>query len=266
VSKPGQPIDPATYSEEYFLTECDGYAEYLAGGGSLLTRRLQALWKFLCVRPGMKVLDVGCGRGEIIVYCGVNGIRAVGIDYSKVGLRLAQQAIMRADNQDWDTWESPYLSLGDAKSFPFPDGTFDRAIMSDIVEHLYPEELETALREIYRVLVPGGKLLVHTMPNLWYYRYGYLLFRLVERFRGISLPTNPRKRFRFSPVHVNEQTPCTLRKTLSETGFSYWRIWLYDYRDYSQYGPVMRRSMRLLTSLPLVKQVFCDDIFALARK
>jgi len=41
---------------------------------------------------------------------------------------------------------------------------------------------------------------------------------------------------------------------------------LYDYRDYPQYGPLMKRSMRLLTSLPLIKQVFCDDIFALVRK
>jgi hypothetical protein len=65
---------------------------------------------------------------------------------------------------------------------------------------------------------------------------------------------------------VNEQTPPRLRRTLQATGFSGWRVWLYDYRDYAQYGPMMRRAMRLLTGMPVVKRIFCDDIFALARK
>ena len=266
VTESGQPIDPTAYSEEYFLTGCDGHEKYLAGGEPPLPQRLQTVWKFSRVRPGMKVLDVGCGRGEMIVHYGVSGIRAIGIDFSKTALRLAQRAIAHAYNQGRDAWASPHLSLGNAKRLPFPSDTFDRAILSDIVEHLHPEELTTALTEVHRVLVPGGELLIHTMPNLWYYRYGYPLFRLVQRFRGVSLPTDPRKRSQFSHVHVNEQTPRTLHKALIQSGFPYRRVWLSDYHSYSQYDTVMRLSMRLLTSLPLVKQVFCNDIFALARK
>lgn len=266
MARPGQPIASATYSEEYFLTECDGYEDFLAGGESSLVGRLQALCKFLRLRPGMKVLDIGCGRGEMVVHCGMHGISAVGVDYSEAGLHLAQQAIRRVQDQKPDVWQTLHLSLGNAKALPFLDGTFDRAIMSDVVEHLYPQELETALREVHRVLATDGEVLVHTMPNLWYYRYGYPLFRLVQRLRGVSLPADPRKRLQFSHVHVNEQTPRALRQVLSESGFAYWRVWLYDYRNYSQHGPVMRRAMRLLTGLPLVKQLFCDDIFALARK
>jgi SAM-dependent methyltransferase len=260
------PIDPTQYSTEYFLTECDGHAEYLADQALSLTPRLQALWDFLGVRPGMKLLDIGCGRGEIVAHCAVNGVLAIGIDYSEDGIRLAQRAIMRIDANGRETRKPPHLCLSNAKRLPFPDNTFDRVVMSDIVEHLHPRELKTTLQEVCRALAPGGELLVHTMPNLWYYRYGYPLFRLVQRLRKISLPTDPRERFRFSHVHVNEQTPRTLRKTLGEIGFSHWRVWLYDYRDYSQYGPIMRRSMRLLTSLPLVKRIFCDDIFAVARR
>jgi SAM-dependent methyltransferase len=261
-----QPIHSTEYSEEYFLAECDGCVEYRESGGRLLTPRLRALWSFGDVRSEMKVLDLGCGRGEVIVRCGLEGARAIGIDYSQAGLHLAQQTIARADTQDVDTWKRPDLSLGDVKHLPFSENVFDRIIMSDIVEHLYPDELEKTLREVYRVLVPGGTLLVHTMPNLWYYRFGYPLFRLVQRLRGVSLPTNPRERFKFSHVHVNEQTPCALHRTLARIGFSNWRVWLYDYHDYVQYGRVMRRLMGTLTGLPVVKQMFCDDIFALARK
>lgn len=259
------PVDAAAYSEEYFLTECDGHSEYLAGEGEL-SARLRALWKFLRVQPGMKVLDVGCGRGEIILHCARKGIHAVGVDYSEAALRLVQQAISRASRPDQETWQHLDLSLSNAKQLPFPDSTFDRAVMSDLVEHLYPNELETALKEVHRVLIPGGNLLIHTMPNLWYYRIGYPLFRLVERLRGVSLPADPRERFEFSHLHVNEQTPRSLRRTLRDIGFSHSRVWLYDYRNYSERGAVMRRSMQLLTSLPLTRQIFCDDIFASASK
>lgn len=258
-------VHPTTYTEEYFLTECDGYADYLEGKENL-ARRLQALWRFLNVHPGMQVLDLGCGRGEIVVQCGLRGVLAVGIDYSDIGLRLAQQAVVRAESQAPGDWACPQLSLGNAKKLPFSEDAFDRVVMSDIVEHLYPDELETTLREVLRVLKPGGELLVHTMPNLWYYRYGYPLFRFVQRLQGTLLPADPRERFRFSHVHVNEQTPCALNEMLSRIGFSHWHVWLYDYRDYAEHGLLMRHSMRLLTGLPVVKRIFCDDVFAVARK
>lgn len=258
-----RPIDPEEYSEEYFLTNCDGYEMYLEFGGTSLTRRLQLLWQYLDVQSGMRVLDVGCGRGEMIVYCNLHGASAVGVDYSTHALRLAKKAIAQVAGQDW---KPPQISKSNAKYLPFSSHIFDRVIMSDIVEHLYPEELLLAFGEIHRVLRPGGQLLVHTMPNLWYYHYGYPLFRMVQRILGKRLPADPRKRFAFSHVHVNEQTPRTLSVALEQSGFGDRRIWLQDYRDYPQYGGVVRAAIRLLTHLPVIKLIFCDDIFAKAQK
>lgn len=263
MTETNNPVSPEEYSEEYFLANCDGYREYLEFGGTVLTRRLKLLWKFLDVQTGMRVLDVGCGRGEMIVYCKLMGVSAVGIDYSINALRLAKSAIEQNDTEDWD---SPGISLSNAKYLPFLSNSFDRIIMSDIVEHLYPDELTTAFNETYRVLRPGGKLLIHTMPNLWYYRYGYPIYRSIRAATGQQLPSDPRDRFEFSHVHVNEQTPMALYKALSEVEFSYQRVWLHDYRDYAQYSLFMRTIMKLLTHFPLVKLVFCDDIFGLARK
>jgi len=260
-----QYVGPANYSVEYFLTEANGWAEYLYSKGLILPPRLRAVWNYLDIKPGMLVLDVGCGRGEILVHCGLHNVQAVGIDYSPVALKLACYSIREIITTEKD-FRIPGLVLGNAQWLPFPDNAFERVIMSDIVEHLYQSELESALREVHRILAPGGMLVVHTMPNLWYYRYGYPLFRLVQKLRGIQLPVDPRERYRFHEVHVNEQSPRSLNATLSRIGFSRWRVWLYDYRDYAGYPPIMRFAMRLLTRLPGVKQIFCDDIFAIAYK
>ncbi len=260
-----QAIGPANYSTEYFLTESDGWREYLTSKGLVLPPRLRAVWNYLDARPGLRVLDVGCGRGELLIHCGLQHIQAVGIDYSPAALELAYSSISEISKTERG-FRIPSLIMGNAQWLPFPDNTFDRVIASDIVEHLYQDELESTLKEVYRVLAPGGMLVVHTMPNLWYYRYGYPLFRLVQKLRGVRLPSNPRERYRFPEVHVNEQTPRTLSATLSRIGFSRWRVWLYDYRDYDAYSPVMRSLMRLLTRLPGLKQIFCDDIFATAYK
>jgi cyclopropane fatty-acyl-phospholipid synthase-like methyltransferase len=259
-------VDADEYSEEYFLTTCDGREEYLAHGGTVLPRRLRALACFLDLRPGLRLLDVGCGRGEFVVHCALRGISAVGLDYSPAGLNLARQAVDRAGNLGREGWKHPTLALGSAERLPFRPEAFDRAIMSDLIEHLYRDQLQAALAEVCRVLAPGGQLLIHTMPNLWYYRYGYPLFRLVRRLQGGSLPADPRERFRFSHTHVNEQTPWSLSRLMASSPFTRWKVWLYDYRSYGEYGPLTRCVMCLLTGLPLLKRVFCDDIFALAQK
>ena len=261
----GQTIGPTNYSKEYFLTESNGWAEYLVSKGVVLPPRLQAIWNYLNAQPGFRVLDVGCGRGEVLLHCGLQSAQAVGIDYSFAALELAKSSILEIAKSG-EAFRAPYLVMGNARRLPFPDNTFNRVVMSDVVEHLYQDELECALKEVHRVLVPGGMLLVHTMPNLWYYRYGYPLFRLAQKLRGVQLPSNPRERYRFPEVHVNEQTPFMLRSTLSRVGFSHWHVWLYDYRGYEGYPSLMRFIMHLLTHLPGLKQVFCDDIFATAYK
>jgi cyclopropane fatty-acyl-phospholipid synthase-like methyltransferase len=261
-----RPVASSNYSEEYFLNACDGHEEYLSSGGTTMAQRLQAVWRFLSPEPGMRVIDIGCGRGELAVHSGLNGLRAVGIDYAPAGLRIAQSAADHGEYRSERNWIAPSLSLADATKLPFASESFDRAVMSDVVEHLYSEDLEDALEEAHRVLAPGGHLLIHTMPNLWYYRYGYPLFRLVRAVQGVELPKDPRRRFSFSHVHVNEQTPISLRRTLVRSSFSRWRLWLYDYRSYDDYSPPMARLMRLLTSTPLLNLVFCDDLFALAWK
>jgi 2-polyprenyl-3-methyl-5-hydroxy-6-metoxy-1,4-benzoquinol methylase len=244
-----------TYSREYFLTECDGHEEYLQGR---LTPRLEAALALAGDLSGKRVLDVGCGRGEVVLHCARHGAKAYGVDYSADALQLARQGA--AGNET-------YWQRADAGHLPFQDRTFDWVLMLDIVEHLHPAELAAALVDVRRVLKPEGRLIVHTMPNLWYYRVGYPLYRLVQRLRGKVLPRDPRARWQFvATVHVNEQTPLTLRRALREAGLPA-RVWLQPTQSYSdERNPWVRGIMHLLATVYPFRWVFCDDIFALARK
>ena len=68
---------PSTlYTEEYFLTACEGYDVFIESEGVQLSRRLRDSFKLAEVTAGMRILDVGCGRGEIIRHCMEMGIEA----------------------------------------------------------------------------------------------------------------------------------------------------------------------------------------------
>jgi ubiquinone/menaquinone biosynthesis C-methylase UbiE len=261
-----QQIDSSHYSREYFLTGCDGFEVFSASQGLVLPLRLKAIWNFLEASPGTKLLDLGCGRGEIVIHCGFNKVSGVGLDYSPAALALGQSALRQLTGYPGFSPEKAGFVLGDLKHLPFPDDWFDRVLMSDIVEHLTPSELDRTLGEVFRVLSPGGSLLIHTMPNLWYYRYGYPCFRWTQRVRGHRLPVDPRARHRFPHVHINEQTPPSLRRCLFPHGFRKIKVWLFDYHDYEQYRRPMGLIMKGLSSTPLIRNIFNNDIFAVAEK
>ncbi len=254
-------ILPENYDENYYLEECDGFQEYLSSTNEI-PQRLKAILKFADIKREMKILDVGCGRGEIIRECARRDIFAVGIDYSLAAISLAKKALL--DNQNSYT-KYVFLLLGDVNELPFQSNYFDRVIMSDVIEHIEMARLTKALSEVKRILKPGGKLLIHTMPNLWYYRYGYRIFRKIQCFRKVYLPSNPRDRYKYSFFHVNEQTPLSLFKILRDVDFTT-KIFLYDYRKYNQYPRLMRIGMRIATGTPVINLIFCDDIFAIATK
>ncbi len=253
-------VPPETYSRDYFLTECDGHQEFLDG---TLPARLQATLRFAGPLQEKRVLDVGSGRGEVTLYCAQQGADAYGVDYAREALALAQAAQVQLQVPP----AVAHFQRADSQFLPFKPETFDLIFMLDIVEHLYPRQLDHALREVYRTLKEEGVLIVHTMPNLWYYRWGYPLYRLVQNWRGASLPRDPRQRWQYvSEVHVNEQDVIQLRRSLRDAGFTA-RVWLEPMQEYQhEKNALVRLAMRLLTTWYPFRWIFCDDIIATARK
>src|SRR5512141_824274 len=85
------PLPSDLYDEQYFLTACEGYEEFVESEGEHLSRRLREAFEFAKVLPGMSVLDLGCGRGEIVRHVAQLGARSFGLDYSEAAVRLSHR-------------------------------------------------------------------------------------------------------------------------------------------------------------------------------
>jgi SAM-dependent methyltransferase len=253
------------YNEEYYLTDCEGHESFgQATTGVVSSPRLAAALDLVRLRPAERILDVGCGRGEAVLGCERRGAEAYGIDYSVDALRIARRCFASGDHQFMG---AIYLARANAKQLPFPDASFDKLLMLDLVEHLHPRELAQALGEAWRVLRVRGQLIIHTGPNRWYYLYGYPLYRLFERLRGKRLPPNPRSRFRFHHLHVNEQDVLGLRRSLRRAGFEP-KVWLDNIRPplEDESSPALRLLLWVLLQAYPFRWVFRNDIFAIASK
>ena len=266
MEKQESPVSPDLYTEEYFLSACEGYDEFLASEGEQLSRRLKASFEIAAIEAGMVILDVGCGRGEIMRHCAELGAEAHGFDYAPVAVRMTQSLI--AQSKELHGTIAPAVQA-DAKYIPYPSGHFDRVLLFDVVEHLHPWELTATFKEIRRVLKPDGRLIIHTAPNIWYDRYAY---PIVRRFRsllgqGAGYPRDPRQFLvaHNQDVHVNEQSILSLRLALRSARFKS-RIWL-DSPPQNREENVILAGLRFIVfNLPPMRWFFEREIFAVASK
>lgn len=261
-----QPLPSTLYTEEYFLTACEGYDEFTATEGEHLSRRLSSAFKLAEVTPGMTILDVGCGRGEILRHCAKLGANAYGIDYAAVAVKMSQNVIQSVDGI---APGKTAVMQADAKFLPFPDAAFDRVLMFDVVEHLHPWELHQAMVEVRRVLKPNGRFIIHTAPNVWYDRYAYPLVRLVRTLmgQGDQYPRDPRQ-FGVSVnqhVHVNEQSMMSMARALKQAGFE-GKVWLDSPPQNRKESPILAGMRRLAFDVAPFRWFFEREVFAVARK
>jgi SAM-dependent methyltransferase len=116
----------------------------------------------LDLQPGMVVLDMGCGAGRHAFESFRRGARVIALDYSFDELAGVRDLLwaMRDAGEVPESHEAQAVR-GDALRLPFADGTFDRIIASEVMEHLRDDT--GAMAELTRVLKPGGIMAV-TVP------------------------------------------------------------------------------------------------------
>ena len=107
----------------------------------------------------------------------------------------------------------------DAKELPFLDASFDVVRLVDVYEHLHPFELDFTLSEARRLLRPGGRLLVHTGPNTWFYRFGYPGALAGAPSPAAGIPEDLRGEYDHL-MHVNEQNLAPPAPRPEKAGFA----------------------------------------------
>lgn len=96
-------------------------------------------------------VDLGCGTGELIIALAAKSTRIIGVDSSP---NMLKQARMKTASID----DRVDLRLGEMEHLPIRDGEADLAVASMVLHHLVAPA--AGIREIYRILKPGGKLLI----------------------------------------------------------------------------------------------------------
>ena len=111
------------------------------------------LIQFAAVQPGESALDLCCGTGDVAFALAEAGARVTGMDFSAPMLAVAEARKVKVGEA-----AGPMFLQGDALRTPFPDAHFDVVTISYGLRNL--ASVDEGLREMWRVLKPGGRLLV----------------------------------------------------------------------------------------------------------
>ena len=124
---------------------------------------------------GRKVLDVGCGKGGLIISCALRGADAIGIDVDPTELRIAKLRAQKVGDVNLQ------LILCSAGFLPFRSSLFDLVTATSVLEHV--DNPERAVREMVRVLKSDGYIFI-TGPNPSFPReahYKFFIFHIYQR-------------------------------------------------------------------------------------
>lgn len=210
----------------------------------------------LRIREGEKILDVGCGDGAMMVYCGLWGAEIYGLDISKENIEKTNEYLARFGIKG-------QAILCDAKKINFPDNYFDKVVSSDFFEHLSFDDNVTVLKEIKRVLKPGRVLVIKT-PNLTYLRFSKFfkqiksIIRLENPFR-IIIPHTTGKQ----PEHIGLVTRGTMVEIIKSAGFLNFRFY------YGINSKVERLNYfigEFFAETPFLRDIFTEELVVMIYK
>lgn len=106
-------------------------------------------------RSGMKILDAGCGTGNFTLKLAGRGLEVIGVDISPPMLEKAREKVARIDKELKISFKE--MNVLETE---FPDSYFDGIFSVAVIEFLEDEKKEDLIQEMFRVVKPGGKVLI----------------------------------------------------------------------------------------------------------
>jgi SAM-dependent methyltransferase len=173
----------------------EAYAEFLANESPIFHAKYT---DSLCIsRPGARILDVGCGVGQVVGSLTGRGYEAYGVDVSEPNIARAQKASHRCQ-------------LYDGKHLPFPNAHFAAAGAFNVLEHV--EAPEEFIRELVRVVDTGGRIVISS-PNFFraigFRDYHPKMRGLANKFQNWQRLREKRRQMKTDPqaVRFDHMTP-----------------------------------------------------------
>ena len=148
----------ATVAKQFGEQYWDGAREYGYGGYRYDGRwypLAEKLARHYGLKPGMRVLDVGCGKGYLLYELSqiVPGIELAGLDISRYAIENAKEEVR------------PYIRAGNANALPYADNSFDFVMSLGTLHNLKVFELFDAIAHIERVRRGGAYVMVESYRN-----------------------------------------------------------------------------------------------------
>jgi demethylmenaquinone methyltransferase/2-methoxy-6-polyprenyl-1,4-benzoquinol methylase len=203
-------VETGTLSPDGVRTMFDRIAPVYDAMNRIMTLGLDVRWRRLAaeiVSPGERVLDACCGTGDLAVAAARRDGVVTGLDFSE---RMLERARRKAPQIEW--------VQGDLLALPFGAGSFDAATVGFGVRNV--TDLDAALRELRRVLRPGGRLAVLeiTRPRGVLAPFYRLWFEAIVPALGKALPGG--SAYTYLPASVRRfPGPDELVARLEQSGF-----------------------------------------------
>lgn len=173
----------------------EAYAEFLERWDSAFYAKYADT--LMPARPGVRVLDVGCGAGQVVGRLNEVGYEAHGVDVSEPNI---ERALKRGK----------HCRLYDGRTLPYADGYFAAVGALNVLEHV--EEPEAFVAEVVRVTMPGGRI-VMSSPNFFrvfgFRDYHPKMRGLANKWRNLRRLIAKRRQMRCDPgaVRFDRLTP-----------------------------------------------------------
>jgi len=135
---------------------------------------------------GMRILDLGCGKGRHTLYCAQKGVEVHAVDISESGLEALGKEVEKAQ-----LFEKVKVTKSDIKELPFPDNYFDAIITTNVIQHGYWKDIQKYFKEATRVLKHGGMFLILTIGKEFVEQFSGPNTKEVEKGTYVGLETVP---------------------------------------------------------------------------
>jgi len=142
------------------------------------------------LKPGDKVLEIGCGIGSVVAELGSQGYDAVGTDISREAIAYGLKK-----------YGDIKLEVQAAETLPYEDQSYDVVLSFDLFEHI--AQVDRHVSEVFRVLRPGG----------------YYLFQTPNKYSNVIFETISHRSFKWRRAHPSLHSPGRLRRRLRDHGF-----------------------------------------------